>query len=147
MADLRDRAAAVGSEIHELRRQAALTNDVRTLVPLKEADRALKREFGRGDPGDSYSELKNRLAEQLYQEDLAEEQVIQRRIKNLRENVRREVEAEHAAEFRARADAAAEREADVTERERQARPSYRASFAGAGVVLALSADQLIRLVA
>jgi hypothetical protein len=49
MADLRDRAAAVGVEIHELRRGAALANDVQSLVPLKEADRALKRKFGRGD--------------------------------------------------------------------------------------------------
>ena len=38
--DLRDRAAAVGVEIHELHRQAALANDVATLVPLKEADHA-----------------------------------------------------------------------------------------------------------
>src|SRR5215204_7112086 len=78
MPDRRDRAAAVGVEVHELRRQAALTDDVQTVVPLKEADRALKRPFGRGDhdPGDSYSDL-NRLADRLYQEGLAEQRVVQ----------------------------------------------------------------------
>jgi hypothetical protein len=95
---LRDRAAAVGVEIHELRRQAALANDVQSVVPLKEADRALKREFGRGEtvPGDSYSAFKERLCEQLYQADKAEERVVQRRIESLTANVRREVEAELA---------------------------------------------------
>ena len=152
MAGLRDRAAAVGVEIHELRRQAALANDVRTLVPLKECDRALKREFGRGEhePGDSYSDLKNRLAEQLYQEDLAQEQVIQRRIQNLRANVRREVEADLAddrAELEAVAAALDDRETAVAERERQASPSYRAAFVTAGALLTLTGDLLIRTVA
>lgn len=123
MSDLRDRAAAVGAEIHELRRQAALPADVRTLVPLKDADRAMKPEFGRSDyPTDSYGELKTRLLEQAYQEDLATEQVVQRRIETLTAKVRREVEAEQAAEFQARAEAAAEREAAVAERERQSSP-------------------------
>jgi len=82
MPDRRDRAAAVGVEVHELRRQAALTDDVQTVVPLKEADRALKRPFGRcdHDPGDSYSDLKNRLADRLYQEGLAKQRVVQTRI-------------------------------------------------------------------
>jgi hypothetical protein len=146
---LRDRAAAVGAEIHELRRQAAFADDVRTLVPLKEADRALKREFGRGEnvPGDSYSAFKERLCEQLYEADKAEEQVVQRRIESLTANVRREVEVELAAERagqRATAAALQEREHAVTERERRVRPSYRARFVAAGVLLAVSGDVLVR---
>src|SRR5215216_3889361 len=68
---LRDRAAAVGVEIHELRREAARSNDVVTVVPLKEADRALKRAYGRRDdvPGDFYTDLKERRVEQLYAAD------------------------------------------------------------------------------
>ena len=147
MSDLRDRAAAAGAEIHELRRQAALSGDVKTLVPLKEADRCLKREFGRGDPGDAYGELKARLLEQAYQEDRATEQVVQRRIETLTAKVRREVEAEHAAEYQALAEIAAEREAAVTERERQASPSYRGRIALLSAAVALSADSLIRLAA
>src|SRR5215208_4595666 len=107
---LRDRATAVGAEIHELRRQAALADDVQTLVPLKTADRALKLAFGTpalNEPGDAYGDLKSRLCEQLYAEDLAEERVVQRRIETLSAKVRREVEAEHEAEFHARLDAAA----------------------------------------
>jgi len=147
---LRDRATAVGAEIHELRRQAALADDVQTLVPLKTCDRELKLAFGTpalNEPGDAYGDLKARLLEQAYQEDLATEQVVQRRIETLTAKVRREVEAEHAAEFQARADELSELEADVTERERQATPSYRARFAAAGAGLALVADVLIRVAA
>ena len=73
---LRDRAAAVGVEIHELRREAARSNDVVTVVPLKEADRALKRAYGRRDdvPGDFYTDLKERRVEQLYAADPPTEQ-------------------------------------------------------------------------
>ena len=146
---LRDRASAIGVEIHELRREAALSNDVPTLVPLKEADRALKRAFGRGDdlPGDSYTDLKERIATELYETDLAEERVVQRRIANLTANVRREVEAKHAAEAEAREAGFQEREATVTAREREASPSYRAAFLTAGAFLTLFADLLIRVVA
>ena len=150
MSDLHDRCQAVGAEIHELRREAALAGDVTTLVPLKLADRELKRAFGTpalNAPGDAYGDLKARLLEQAYQEDLATEQVVQRRIASLRATVRSEVEAERDAHFQARADRAAEREAEVTERERQARPSYRARFAAAGALLALAGDALIHVVA
>lgn len=151
---IRDRAAAVGVEIHELRRQAALSNDVRTLVPLKEADRALKREFGRGEnvPGDSYSAFKEQLCEQLYEADLAEECVVQQRIANLTANVRAEVEQELAderteleAEVAATAAELAQREANVSAREKEASPSYRAAFVTTGALLAVSGDLLIRL--
>jgi len=149
---LRDRAAAVGVEIHELRRQAALANDVQTLVPLKEADRALKREFGRGEnlPDDSYSAFKERLIEQLYQADLAEERVIKKRIDSLTANVRAEVEAELAAETEAnvkRASRLDARETAVAAREREATPSYRAAFTAAGAGVVLVADVLLRVVA
>jgi hypothetical protein len=148
---LRARAAAAGLEIHELRRQAALANDVQALVPLKVADRVLKREFGRGQdqPGDSYSVFEERLIEQLYQADLAEERVIQKRIDSLTENVRAEVQAEleaDRAELDATAAALHDREQAVAERERQARPSYRARFGAVGAFLAFSADLLIRTV-
>lgn len=135
MADLRERAAAVGIEIRELRRRAVLANDVQTLAAVKEADRVFAREFGDQDPGDC-SVLKLYRAE--------------RKIARLAENVRREVEAEHAeanAGLDAYADELAEREEAVAERERQASPSYRARFFAAGALLALSADALIRVVA
>jgi hypothetical protein len=148
---LRDRAAAVGVEIHELRRQAALANDVVTLVPLKEADRALKRAFGRGDhdPGDSYIDLKERIAEELFSAADSEERVVKARKESLRAAVRSAVEAELGAE-RAQLDATAavleDRAEAVGERERQARPSYRARFVAVGAFVALSADLLIRTV-
>ena len=94
---------------------------------LKEADRALKREFGRGDltQGDSYDSLKERICEQLYKADKAEERVVQRRIESLTANVRREVEQELAAEraeLQNREDQAAEREEAVTGREKKHPP-------------------------
>jgi hypothetical protein len=106
----------VGVEIHEPRRQAALADDLRTLVPLKEADRALKREFGRGEsvPGDSYAELKERLADELYGRVAAEDLVIKEREENLHAIVRGQGDRELAdnyAELRAREDETAEREA------------------------------------
>jgi hypothetical protein len=151
MSDLRDRAAAIGLETHELRREAALTNDVQSLVPLKECDRALKREFGRGEdlPDDTYSAFKERMVEQLYQTDKAEEGVIQKRIANLTANVRAEVEAEHAAEraeLEATASALEYRDLDVAAREKKAPPSYRGRFAAAGAGLVLVADVLFRAV-
>jgi hypothetical protein len=146
---LRDRAAAVGNEVHALRIEAVLADDIRSLVPLKEADRNLKREFGHGDgeSTDSYADLKARLCEELYAADVASEQIIVRRIEALRENVRREVLAEHAAEYQARAEVAAEREAAVAERERRASPSYRGRIAALSATAALTADLLIRLAA
>jgi hypothetical protein len=60
--------------------------------------------------------------------------------------VEAELAAEHA-ELRAREHQAAEREAAVTERERQAKPSYRARFAAAGAAAVLVADALIRVMA
>jgi hypothetical protein len=64
---IRDRAAALGAALHEVRREAALTGDGETLMPIKTADRELKRAFGRGElPGDPYSDLKERLIEQAY---------------------------------------------------------------------------------
>jgi len=152
---IRDRAAALGNALHELRKEAALVGDVKNLVPIKEADRTLKNAFGRaGLPGDPYSALKERLIEQAYQADLAKEQVIRRRIENLTQNVRREVLEEHAAHFEALSEAAgdrelavAEREAAVTARERKASPTYRAAFATAGAFLTLAADLLVRTVA
>ena len=119
---LRDRAAAVGVEIHELRKQAALAADVRTLVPLKEADRALKREFGRGEsvPGDSYAELKERLADELYGRVAAEDLVIKERSERLHQIVRGQVERELADERAELETVAAElhdREANVAARE------------------------------
>lgn len=123
-----------------------------TWFPLKECDRALKRAFGRGDTtaGDSYDTLKERLCEQLYEAGKAEEGVVQRRIESLTANVRREVEdklADQRAEQEATAAALEEREQAVAERERQARPSYRAAFAACGAFLALSGGLVMRTVA
>jgi hypothetical protein len=121
-------------------------------VPLKEADRALKREFGRGDhlPGDSYTELKERIADELYGKVDAEDRVIQERKENLHAIVRGQVEREMEAKSAELEDwrAGLERyEAGVAAREREASPSYRAAFFTVGAFLALSTDLLIRLVA
>jgi hypothetical protein len=152
---IRDRAAALGNALHELRREAALAGDVENLVPIKTADRELKRAFGRGElPGDPYSDLKERLIDQAYAEDVAEEQVILHRIESLTANVRAEVEAELAGEREELLAAAASvardleaREQNVAARERKASPSYRAAFATAGAFLTLAADLLVRTVA
>jgi hypothetical protein len=114
-------------EIHELRRQAALANDVVTLVPLKEADRALKRAFGRGDddPGDSYADLKERIAEDLFTAANSEERAVKARKDSLRAAVRQTVENELAdewAELDATAAALEDREQAVAE-PRAASPS------------------------
>jgi hypothetical protein len=152
---IRDRAAALGSALHELRRECALTGDVTNLVPIKEADRALKNAFGRtGLPGDPYSDLKERLIDQAYAEDVAEEQVILQRIESLTEGVRREVEAELAGEREELLAAVAseareleDREQNVAAREERAKPSYRARFVALGVSLTVAADLLMRVVA
>jgi hypothetical protein len=98
--------------------------------------------------------LQERLIEQLYEADKAEEQVVQRRIDSLTENVRAEVLEEHAGRFQATASeleyrelAVAERETAVTAREREATPAYRARFAAAGAAMVAVADVLIRVVA
>jgi hypothetical protein len=119
----------------------AVTEPPLNLVPIKEADRTLKNAFGRAGelPGDPYSDLKKRLIEQAYEDDLAEEQVIQRRIESLTENVRREVEAELADEWgratspgrptsRARGSRDREREAGIPVRGRPSPLSARGGF-------------------
>jgi hypothetical protein len=101
-------------------------------------------------PGDSYSAFKERLIEQLYETDKAEERVIQKRIDSLTANVRAEVEAELAAETeanRTRASGLDARETAVAAREREATPSYRARLMAVSAFLALSADLVIRTVA
>jgi hypothetical protein len=151
---IQDRAAALGNALHELRRECAVAGDVQNLVPIKEADRTLKNAFGRSElPGDPYSDLKERLIDQAYAEDVAEEQVIVQRIDSLTEGVRRECEAELAGEREQLLAAAAEsakdledREAIVTAREKKAKPSYRATFAIAGALLAVAGDLLLRVV-
>jgi hypothetical protein len=74
-------------------------------------------------PGDSYSAFKERLCEQLYEADQAEERVVQQRIESLTANVRREVKDELAGQRavqQATAAALEDREHAVVERERQA---------------------------
>lgn len=149
---LSERAAAVGVEIHELRREAALSDDVVTLVPLKQCDRALKAAFGRGehDPGDSYTNLKERIADELYGKVDSEEQAIVARKESLIATVRREVEGEledNYTELQAAAAALEDREHAVAAREREASPSYRAAFFTVGVGVTLAADLLIRVIA
>ena len=151
MSALRDRAAALAGELVLLKREAALTADQELNQRLKEVRRILKPLTG-GKPfsEDSYDRLRADLIEELYSSADTDEHAIQARKDSLRAEVRATVEAEQEAEraeLQARENQAAEREAAVTERERQAQPSYRARFAAAGAGLVLAADVLIRVVA
>jgi hypothetical protein len=47
MPELRDRVAAVGAELHELRKDAAIAGDEELLSVLREADRSLRAEARR----------------------------------------------------------------------------------------------------
>ena len=146
---IRDRAAALAGEVIALKREAALAGDQAINQRLKEVTRILK--YPRGEFSETaYDRLKERLADELYGSTASEEQVVQARKESLTASVRATVEAEQEAQraqLQGRENQAAEREAAVTERERQASPSYRARFAAAGAGLALAADMLIRVAA
>jgi hypothetical protein len=147
---LRARAGALVHELIALKNEAALAGDHDLNVRLKELRRIIKSFRGEPLSEESYARLKERIAEELYGETDFQEQVVKARKQSLREAVRHDVEAELAAE-RAEQEAGAaaleQREQAVAERERQARPSYRARFAAAGAGLVLAADVLLRVVA
>lgn len=144
--DLRSRAAALAGELIALKREAALAGDSEINQRLKEVTRILK--YPRGEFSEAaYDRLKERLADELFGATASEERVVKARKESLTASVRRTVEAEQEAqraELQARENRAAEREAAVAERERQARPPYRARFAAAGAGVLIVLDALIR---
>jgi hypothetical protein len=147
--DLRDRAAALAGELLDLKRQVALAGDQQLNQRMKEVTRILRSPRGQFSEA-AYERLKERLADELYGAADSEELAVSARKESLTASVRRTVEAEQEAqrtELQARENRAAAREAAVTERERQASPSYRARFAAAGAGAAIVLDVLIRVVA
>jgi hypothetical protein len=142
MAELRERAAALAGELIALKREVALSGDNNLNQKLKEVTRILKHPRGEFSE-EAYGRLVERLTEELYGEADAQERAVRERKASLTANVRRGVVAELAGE---RAELR-ERERLVSEREAQARPSYRARFFAAGAGLTLTTDVLLRLVA
>jgi hypothetical protein len=114
---------------------------------LKDVRRILKSRRGNPFSEEAYDRLVERITEELYGDAVSQERAVRERKESLVQRVTREVEAAHAAEFQARAHKAAERERLVTQRERRAKPSYRARFAAAGAGAVLALDVLLRVVA
>jgi hypothetical protein len=148
---LRDRAAALAGELIALKNQAALAGDDELNVRLKEVRRIIKPlRGGQVFSEEAYDRLVERIANELFEGALAEEDAVQARKERLTETVRRQVEAEleaERAELGTVAAALQDRELAVTAREKQASPPYRAAFVTAGAFFALSADLLVRVVA
>jgi hypothetical protein len=98
--ELRDRAAAIGAELHELRNDAAIAGDEQLLSLLREADRLFMRHFGNRDQaGNSYEAVKRRVEQELHLDYARDLQTIQQRYENQYEEIRREFEEQRALEL------------------------------------------------
>ena len=140
--ELRDRADALAGELKDLKREVAKSGDDELNQRLKQVTRVLRSPGGPPFSEGAYARLKERLADELFGQADSEEQALKARKERLTAQVRSAVKAELQDE-RAILEI---RERAVTERERQARPSYRARFAAAGAGAVLVADVLLRVV-